>query len=118
MFDERLQKGVTFTLDAAAAKELGLDEGQVYALSQHADEVNARGKKFVDGKPSRGRPRKFSTRLVVRLLGLTDVEFPTTVASQIQDTSETEEVSESESEAAVAELLNSTEDVSSDQQPW
>ena len=112
MFDSRLSKGVVFKIDADAAKELGLDEGQEFAITRDATEVETRASKFEDGKPRRGRPRRFDTRLVARLLGITDLTFPepTVVDESTSD--------EADDEAVVADLLAGAESEGSDQEPW
>ena len=101
MFDVRLAKGVVFRLDADAAKDHGIDEGTEFAISKDATSVEVRGSKFKDGKPSKGRPRKFSVTEVARMLGITDL--PT-----VETTTEVEVDTDVEDEAHVEELVADT----------
>jgi len=117
MFDERLKRGIVFRLDADAAEEFELDDGAEYAISRDATATEVRASRFKDGKPARGRPRKFTTTAVARLLGLDDLEF----ASPVEDEGEVEaESSNEDDEARVAELIAGTtpEPASDDGEAW
>ena len=115
MFDERLAKGTVFKIDASAAAEFSLDEGTEFAVSRDANSVEVRASKFKNGVPSRGRPRKFPTAAVARMLGITDLAVevtPTVAEPDGVDTSE-------EDEARVSSLIaGSVPAVASDNEPW
>lgn len=129
--------GQTFTVDAQAVKEMAKFykraeddesltklEGVTYSIAKSKttkavtdDEV--RGTKWVDGKPQRGRPRKFPRATVARLLNELD-------DASLQPKAEAEEDSvkdeEAELEKAAEEQLVGanapTEDASSDDDAW
>lgn len=117
MFDSRLKKGVVFRIDSDAAKELNLTDGSEYAISVDANAVEVRASKFKDGKPARGRPRKFSTADVARMLGVTlTVSAPEDAVEDSSDDSE-------EDEARVSSLIAGTTPTaatvsSNDETPW
>ena len=77
-----------FTVDQATIDELKLTcklkdveqpvtAGQQYRISQPPNSVEVRASRVVDGKPQKGRPRRFPTAVVARLMG---VPVPTTPA--------------------------------------
>jgi len=122
MFDARLKKGVVFTIDSDAAKEFELDQGVVFAISRDANAVEVRASRFKDGKPARGRPRKFPTAAVARMLGITDLDLPTSDADEteaVADVDEAEDAADEAtgvSEARVAQLIANAGD--GDDEPW
>jgi len=120
MFDDRLKKGVVFRIDTDAAAEFGLDDGAEFAISRDATATEIRASRFKDGKPARGRPRKFPTSAVARMLGFDDL-----ASSEVEEVEETDEVtseeetSDEEDEARVADLIAGTAAPSADDgEPW
>lgn len=110
MYNENLKKGVTFRLDAQAAETyttstITLQEGDEFALSRDATEVEVRASRFVDGKPQKGRPRKMLTVDVARCLGVT-----LEASDNSTDEAETADAeADAESEAHAAALIDSGE---------
>ena len=122
MFDTRFKKGVVFRIDADAADELNCSEGDDYAISKDSTLVEVRASRFKDGKPSRGRPRKFPTATVARLLGITDIVVPAPsprggVVGGDSDDSDDRGDSE-EDEVRVSSLITGATRASSDETPW
>lgn len=105
-----------FTLDQAAIDELKLDTsvfqaGQQFRITQPVNSVEVRASRIVDGKPQKGRPRRFPTSVVARLMGET---VPTTTlgADEAVDVDESvEEVTQTpeETEEERARRLESQE---------
>jgi len=79
-----------FTVDQATIDELKLTRnikkveqpvvaGQQYRISQPPNSVEVRASVIVDGKPQKGRPRRFPTAVVARLMGVpVPADAPTT----------------------------------------
>lgn len=119
MFDARFKKGIVFRIDSEAAEGSSLTEGDEFAISRDANAVEIRASRFKDGKPSRGRPRKFVTSAVARMLGVTlneTVEDVTEEASSDADSGDS-----TEDEARVSSLIAGTAPAtaaSNDEAPW
>ena len=72
-----MDKGTVFTvtedfisqLNGAGVDTNKLSVGQEFAVTK-SNGIDTFASKFVDGKPSRGRPRKFPTNLLGTLLGV------------------------------------------------
>lgn len=99
-----MQVSDVFTVDQAAIDELKLEvsAGQQYRITQPVNGVNVHASRIVDGKPAKGRPRRFPVAVVARLMG---VEAPAATDST-EDNSDT---AEAEADAA-AEALSSDVD--------
>lgn len=83
-----METGQTYTIDGAAVKEMASFykrpendfaslEGRVFSIAKSKStaavtDSEVRGTKWEDGKPQRGRPRKFPRAAVARLLGELD----------------------------------------------
>lgn len=92
-----MKSGDIFTLDAQAIEDtakftkvdLGalqkkLSDGDQFSISK-SDKLNTnviRGVRWVDGKPQKGRPRRFPRATVARLLGFDDSEFEAAQSAQ------------------------------------
>jgi len=115
MFDDRLKKGVVFRIDANAADEFSLDDGAEFAISRDATATEVRASRFKDGKPARGRPRKFPTSAVARMLG-----FETEEAEEVDEVEVEIDESSEEDEARVADLIAGTAApvAADDGEPW
>lgn len=85
-----------FTVDQATIDELKLTckinkveqpvkAGQQYRISQPPNSVEVRASTVVDNKPQKGRPRRFPTAVVARLMG---VPVPTNAPSSDDDASD------------------------------
>ncbi len=104
MFDERLAKGVVFRLDAEAAKEHSLDDGTEYAISRDATSIEVRASKFKEGKPSKGRPRKFTVAEVARMLSI-EVQASEPEVQAEAEVEDTEAADEAHVEALVSDTV-------------
>ena len=121
MFDSRFKKGIVFRIDADAAKELSLTEGDEFAISKDSTAVEVRASRFRDGKPARGRPRKFPTATVARLLGITDLPAPAPLRQVTVEDTVSDEGDSTEDEARVSSLIAGTTPAAaaaSDEAPW
>jgi len=56
--------------------------GQQYRISQPPNSVEVRASRVVDGKPQKGRPRRFPTAVVARLMGVPVPTNPAPVADE------------------------------------
>lgn len=131
-----MKSGDVFTLDAQAIEEtakftkvdLGalqkkLSEGDEFSISK-SDKLNTnviRGVRWVDGKPRKGRPRRFPRATVARLLGFDDSAFEAAQTAQqtavVQQTAEEAANLESRAEELLetpAETPAETAEVASD----
>ncbi len=121
MFDARFNKGIVFRIDADAAKEFGLTEGSEFAISRDATAVEIRASRFKNGKPARGRPRKFPTVAVARMLGITDFSAPAPLRKTTVEDSGGNDGDSAEDEARVSSLIAGTTPAAtaaSDEAPW
>jgi hypothetical protein len=108
----QMQANDIFTLDQAAIDELkleGVSPGQQYRITQEPNSVEIRGSKVgADGKPQKGRPRRFPATLVARLMG----QPVPTAAPVVADTATATETAtatataEATQEAAPAEAVD------------
>ncbi len=108
-----MQVGQVFKVDSQAITELAKfykrAEGDFKSLegvdfsvakskvTSSVTENEVRGTKWVDGKPQRGRPRKFPRATVARLLGETDdvsLQAPTESAEAASDDAELEDAAD------------------------
>lgn len=122
MFDARFNKGIVFRIDADAAKEFNLTQDSEFAISRDANAVEIRASRFKDGKPARGRPRKFPTAAVARMLGITDLPAPAPVSQVTVVDSDGNDGDSTEDEARVSSLIAGTTPAaaasSDDATPW
>ena len=120
MFDARFNKGIVFRIDASAAKEFSLTENSEFAISRDATAVEIRASRFKDGKPARGRPRKFPTAAVARMLGITDLPTPAPLRQATVADSDGDDGDSSEDEARVSSLIAGTTPAAAadDNAPW
>lgn len=113
-----MQTGQVFKIDAQAVKEMAtfykrpesdFDQlnGREFSIAksktvQSVTDTEVRGTKWEDGKPQRGRPRKFPRSTVARLLGETD--DPSLQASASDDSSDSSDSADSSAQdSATAE---------------
>lgn len=93
-----MEVGQVFKIDAQTAKDLdNMDlEGIEYSIVKSRGsitDVDVRASKWEDGKPKRGRPRRFPRAVVARLLG--EMNDPSLQAPVEDSTKELEEKAES-----------------------
>jgi len=111
-----MKSGDIFTLDAQSVEEVAkfaktplvdvqkkCAAGDVYSVAKSDAGIGdvVRGSRWVDGKPKKGRPRRFPRSTVLRLLGEVDTR-PT--AEEVAEASET--VTDKELESQAIALLN------------
>jgi len=115
-----MEAGQVFKIDADAAKDLGNEEleGREYAITKtrgNITDVEVRASQFKDGKPARGRPRRFTRSLVARLLGETD--DPSLQVVEVEAADVVEEPTVDELEEKAEELIAASE-TEADDEPW
>jgi hypothetical protein len=119
-----MKAGDIFTLDAQAIEDVAtftktplvdvqkkLTPGDTYSVAKSDTGTGdvVRGSRWVDGKPKKGRPRRFPRATVLRLLG----EEDTTPSAE--ETAAAEEAStDAELEAQAAELLEAEKAAAAD----
>lgn len=121
-----------FTVDQGAIDELKLEvtAGQQYRITQPVNGVEVRASKVVDGKPQKGRPRRFPVATVARLLGV-PVPAVTATATATTETTETatevvvdlvpgesEEISEEERAKGTAAVIRAIDPAGSQSGDW
>lgn len=116
-----MEAGQVFKIDAEAAKDLGNDdlEGREYAITKtrgNITDVEVRASQFKDGKPSRGRPRRFPRSVVARLLGETS-DPSLQAVEEAADVAVDDEPTVEELEEKAEELIAASE-TETDDEPW
>lgn len=119
-----MKSGDTFVLDAQAIQEVAdfikkdlsevqkkLSVGDTFSISKR-DKLNTEivnGVRWRDGKPQKGRPRRFPRATVVRLLGFDDSEFLAAQQAKEQAVATEVQVVDQALETQAEELLEATE---------
>jgi hypothetical protein len=105
---QAIEETAAFTKVALEALQAKVNVGDTFSISK-ADKCTTsviRGTRWVDGKPQKGRPRRFPRATVARLLGEDDSAFESTQGAQEAQ----EAASQAAAEAALVEhattLLN------------
>jgi hypothetical protein len=117
-----MQTGQVFKIDAQAVKEMASFykrpesdfaqlEGREFSIAKSKvtsaiTDSEVRGTKWDDGKPQRGRPRKFPRTTVARLLGETD-----DASLQPASSSESDDSADSQSDSVSADASDDSADL-------
>ena len=124
-----MKSGDVFTLDAQSIQEVAtftktplvdvakkLTDGDTYSVAKSDDGTGdvVRGSRWVDGKPKKGRPRRFPRATVLRLLGEVDTRPTTEETESAVEAAEDEALEEKAEELlAAADAPEKTESSSS-----
>lgn len=109
---QAIQETAEFTKVALSELQKKLSEGDTFSISKR-DKLNTnvvRGVRWVDGKPQKGRPRRFPRATVARLLNFDDSAFQ--AAQEAAEAAAVAEVAQDEQalESRAEELLGATVD--------